>query len=261
MRSQQLGWVLGFAAFLSLPLAASAETRTAQSGNVQAEVSFDRQEYGLKNLRLKVSRSGQVVFNQPILESDYFRLADYENQVPKVLDLDGDGEPEVVVDLFSGGAHCCTSSWIYRYQSKQKTYDFIQANWRDIGYQLQDLDQDRIPEFISADARFAYAFSSFAGSGFPIAIWQYRQGKLLNVTRRYPKLVYSDALRYWKIYEQIRSQDAEVKGILAAYLADKYLLGQAADGWQRVRAAYQDKDRQQFFTELEKFLKETGYDR
>ena len=255
------GFILGIAGLGLVPWVAQAGTKTAQSGNIKAEVSYDRQEYGLKNLRLKVLRSGQVVYDKPILDSDYFRLADYDNQVPKIVDLDGDGEPEVIVDLFSGGAHCCTSSWIYRYQPRPKTYDFIQVNWRDVGYKLQDLDQDGIPEFENADASFAYAFSSFAGSGFPLALWQYRQGRLINVTRRYPKLVYADALRYWQIYERIRSEDREVKGILAAYLANKYSLGQADDGWKRVRAAYQDKDREQYFTELHKFLIDRKYDR
>jgi hypothetical protein len=256
-----LTFTVGIVALGLVPLTVQAETKTAQSGKIKAEVSYDRQEFGLKNLRLKVSRSGQVVYDKPILDSDYYRLAEFENQVPKIVDLDGDSEPEVVVDLFSGGAHCCTASWIYRYQPRQRTYDFIQVNWRDIGYKLQDLDQDGIPEFKSADASFAYAFSSFAGSGFPIAIWQYRQGRLINVTRRYPKLVYADALRYWQIYERVRSEDSEVKGILAAYLANKYLLGQAEDGWKQVRAAYQDKDREQYFTELRKFLRDRKYDR
>ncbi|HEY9908064.1 MAG TPA: hypothetical protein V6D18_10750 [Thermosynechococcaceae cyanobacterium] len=255
-----VGSLLG-AVILLTAQAAIAETRTDQAGNVKAELSFERQEYGSKNFRLKILRAGQTVLNQPIPESDGFRLADYERKALQVRDLDGDREPEVIVDLFSGGAHCCTSSMIYRYQPQQKTYSFLEKNWRDIGYQLQDLDGDGISEFKSADASFAYAFASFAGSGFPLSIWQYRQGKLMDVTRRFPKLVYSDAYRYWKAYERIRSRGGEVKGVLAAYLADKYLLGQSEDGWQRVRAVYQEDDREQYFADLEKFLQERRYAR
>ncbi|EKF04018.1 MULTISPECIES: hypothetical protein [unclassified Tolypothrix] len=49
------------------------------------------------------------------------------------------------------------------------------------------------------------------------------------------------------------------KGFLAAYLADKYMLGQGQQGWQQVQQAYKKSDRNQFFTELRKFLRETGY--
>jgi hypothetical protein len=30
-------------------------------------------------------------------------------------DLDGDGEPEVVLGLYTGGAHCCYYAEVYRY--------------------------------------------------------------------------------------------------------------------------------------------------
>ncbi|WP_256874547.1 hypothetical protein [Nostoc sp. C057] len=49
------------------------------------------------------------------------------------------------------------------------------------------------------------------------------------------------------------------KGFLAAYLADKYLLNQGQDGWQRVQQAYKKSDRTKFFADLRKFLRETGY--
>ena len=37
-------------------------------------------------------------------------------------DLDGDGEPEVLLELFSGGANCCLSTLIYRYRANANTY-------------------------------------------------------------------------------------------------------------------------------------------
>ncbi len=49
------------------------------------------------------------------------------------------------------------------------------------------------------------------------------------------------------------------RAALAAYLADKYSLGEAADGWRRVQAAYQGSDRTQFFADLRTFLGKAGY--
>ncbi len=175
------------------------------------------------------------------------------------MDLDGDKEPEVIADFFTGGAHCCTYSHIYRYDSKAQQYKKIRHEWGNGGYIIKDLDKDGLPEFRSRDDRFAYAFTSYAASGYPLQIWQYRQGRMVDVTRRYPKLIASDAAQLWKTYREIRNEVDNGKGFLAAYLADKYMLGQGQDGWQRVKQAYKGRDRAQYFADLRKFLRETGY--
>lgn len=148
---------------------------------------------------------------------------------------------------------------IYRYEPAQERYIHTKHYWAHTGYKLKDLNQDSQPEFVSADNSFAYKFTSFAGSGFPLQIWQYRQGKMLNVTRRYPQQVYGDAYQQWQWYTEARKQGYEVKGLLAAYMADKSLLGQAQDGWQQLWKAYRESDRQEYFTELRRFLQENGY--
>ncbi|MBW4687345.1 MAG: hypothetical protein KME40_20090 [Komarekiella atlantica HA4396-MV6] len=255
--------LLSTAARFSQP--AVAETITGQSGNVQAEISYDQpQEYQYKNVRLKIIRAGNTVFEQKLpQENEYDRpveglFGEKENKLP-VLDLDGNKEPEVVADFYTGGAHCCTYSLIYRYNSQSKQYQKIRHKWGNGGYRLRDLDQDGLPEFESRDDRFAYAFSSYAASGYPLQIWQYRQGKMIDVTRRYPKLIYNDASELWQTFLKARKQGDDGKGFLAPYLANKYMLGQGQDGWQRVQQAYKGRDRTKYFADLRKFLRETGY--
>jgi hypothetical protein len=51
----------------------------------------------------------------------------------------------------------------------------------------------------------------------------------------------------------------DLKGVLAAYLAQHYLLGEADAGWKTVKEVYQNPDRNQFFTQLRQWLKQTGY--
>lgn len=253
--------------------AAMAITKTVQSGAVRAQLSYQEAESDFPrftDLHLKIIRNGQTLIDQPVpesegswplvgLDSDWAK--EREKSSFQVQDLDADGEPEVLADFFTGGAHCCTYSLIYRYNPTQKTYSVLNQFWGNGGYQMKNLDKDRVPEFHSRDDRFAYAFGSYAGSGYPLQIWQYRQGKMVDVTRQYPQLIYNDAYQWWQIYTENREQDTIEfgKGPLAAYLADKYLLGQGQDGWRRVRQAYQGSDRQKFFTELRQFLQENGY--
>ncbi|MBD1844866.1 hypothetical protein H6F89_15975 [Cyanobacteria bacterium FACHB-63] len=262
---------LGVLGFVALPVRAEVLTKTAQQGNVKAELSYEQvSTSGLpqtKNVRLRIQRSGQTVFDQAPKISEYDRpiVSFGRNDDDRgfvVRDLNGDKDPEVIADMYTGGAHCCEYSLIYQYDADQKQYVESQAYWGNLGYELRDLDQDGKTEFYSADDRFAYAFTSYAASAFPIQIWRFDKGEMVDVTRQYPKLIYSDAYKLWQGYQRVRLyQEAEVKGILAAYLADKYLLGQQEDGWKRLRAAYQESDREKFFNDLRVFLKKTEYEK
>ncbi|MBD1823258.1 hypothetical protein H6F51_12290 [Cyanobacteria bacterium FACHB-DQ100] len=262
---------LGVLGFVGLPVRAEVLTKTVQQGEVKAELSYEQTSTDgfpqVKNVRLKIQRSGQTVFDQAPKISEYDRpmVSFGMNERDRgfvVRDLNGDKDPEVIADMYTGGAHCCEYSLIYQYDSAQKQYVESQAYWGNLGYQLRDLDRDGKTEFYSADDRFAYAFTSYAASAFPVQIWRFDNGKMIDVTRQYPKLIYSDAYKLWQGYQQVRTEkDAEVKGILAAYLADKYLLGQQEDGWNRVRAAYQESDREKFFSDLREFFKKTDYEK
>lgn len=258
---------LGVLGCLALPVRAEVMTKTAQQGSVKAELSYEQTSTEsfpqTKNVRLKIQRSGQTIFDQAPKISEYDRpTVSFDLRGFDVQDLNGDKDPEVIVDMYTGGAHCCRYSLIYQYDSDQKKYVESQANWGNLGYELRDLDRDGKTEFYSADDRFAYAFTSYAASAYPIQIWRFENGKMIDVTRQYPKLIYSDAYKLWQFYQRVRfDQEAEVKGLLAAYLADKYLLGQQEDGWKRVRAAYQESDREKFFSDLREFLKKTDYEK
>lgn len=237
--------------------AIAAEARTAELVNAQAVFTYDDDEFCINNPRLQIKRSGELVFDQALSEDEELcRLNDLQ-----VVHLNADEEPEVILDLYSGGAHCCFYSKIYQYDAASSQYEETEHFWGNVGYQLQDLDQDGIPEFKSADDRFAYQFSAYAASRFPLQIWQFQSGAMQNVTREFPQLVYSDAYQLWVDFARNRNEeyDGVLRSTLAAYLADKYLLGQEADGWQRVQQAYQRSDRLEFFADLRQFLRETGY--
>jgi len=253
-----------FAAFLTLSSLmwtgkAYAETKTAQSGIVKAEVTDarnpDSNRICATSATLKILRSGQLSREYDISQLSGFCVTSNLT----VRDLDAAGDPEVIVDNFSGGAHCCTTSWIFRYEASTSRYLVTRHEWGNHGYRLEDVDKDGIPEFKSSDDRFAYQFASYAGSFYPLQIWRYQQGRMVDVTRQYPQLVRASAYQNWQYYQQTKNSLEKGRAALAAYLADKYLLGEAADGWRRVETVYQASDRAQFFTNVRKFLQETGY--
>src|SRR3954465_13895629 len=92
---------------------ALADEQTASLGAVTATFSFERgDEYGYRDLRLEISPGGQGLFDDALsaegCEEPTCSPGAFEGDSVMVSDLNGDGEPEVVVNLYWGGAHCCT---------------------------------------------------------------------------------------------------------------------------------------------------------
>lgn len=90
-------------------------------------------------------------------------------------DITGDGEPNLVISHWSGGAHCCFDVYIFSIGDKFRFIDKIEGEHGFIGF--KDLDGDRVPEFIGADWAFAYWNASFAGSPSPETILRYKDGR------------------------------------------------------------------------------------
>jgi hypothetical protein len=256
------------------------QNHVLRSGNVTAELSFkvvSAPWTQYQDVRLKVTRDQQVAYDRLLIDDkrtaelqDFWVLTDpkfdqQSNNNFLVQDLDGDREPEILIGFYSGGAHCCLFSAIYRYDAAAKSYTPTVYSWGDAvaSFQLRQLDPQRaIPQLISRDSGFAYLFSAYAFSGFPLQIWEYQQGKLLDVTRQYPKLIYDNAYFNWLQIQRMNQDPAQsqyARGPIAAYMADKYMLGQEKDGWARMHQVYQGNDKAKFFADLRQFLIESGY--
>ncbi|MEM1168955.1 MAG: S-layer homology domain-containing protein [Cyanobacteria bacterium P01_H01_bin.35] len=244
------------------------------NGNLQAEIIYEQANNTdlVSDLRLKIIRSGEIILNEPVPvkslggESDS-TMAALAGRFVKVqlLDLDGNGESEVLIDLFTinnnnvpfaGG----TYSLIYRYEFTKNKYTMLRHYWGNINYRLKDLDNDNLPEFQSLDSRFANVFSNINDSVFPVRIWQYRQGEILDVTKKYPAQINTSASEIWLEFYRRSKQNQNVKGVLAAYLANKYMLGEKEDGWKLIEKVYKDSDRAEYFASLRQFLTDKGYD-
>jgi len=208
------------------------EHRRASADGVRALLSFEQDEEMFRDARLRITRRGDVRLDAPVRAITRFaRPADLA-----VRDLDADGEPEVILDVYTGGAHCCLRSLIYRYDPPRHRYLLDVHDWGNVGYRIADLDRNGRPELRSGDDRFAYVFTSFAGSVSPLRIWHFQHGRLLDVTRSFPGLVRADAAGAWRQYLSLRRVDP--RGALAAWMGDEYLLGRQDEGWRKVDAAY-----------------------
>jgi hypothetical protein len=134
--------------------------------------------------------------------------------------------PEVLLDIYSGGAHCCFGTYVVYLDGARAGHSVFRL-WGDPGYRLKTVGGTNA--FISADDRFAYEFTSFAGSGLPLEVFTLdANGAFQNVTKSQPALLRADAKQWWKAYVNQRGKtESDVRGVVAAWCADEYLLGQA----------------------------------
>ena len=179
-------------------------------------------------------------------------------------------EPVVVVDLNTGGAHCCEISEIFPWTGT--AYARVIEDWGDPGYTLTDIRLDGVKEFLTDDDRFAYEFTDYAHSSMPIEILELAGGRLVRVTKSFPSQVRQDAANLWQGYEEEHHAHDAARGSLAAWAADEALLGRwryaldvlrkpsvIADITRDQTAGAIGTSASSFLDHLQRFLKRNGY--
>ena len=223
------------------------------------------------DLRLTITSAGATLYSAPV--TTHFCGTECWPDHPAtpfvhVVDLNGDGQTEVVVDLYSGGAHCCSIDDVYSIDAGSGAVTETERVWGDPDASLQDLSHNGRLEFLTADDRFAYAFDAFAFSGLPLLIERFTNGAFVDVTSTYPALVAADATRWYRLYrENIRTHTG--LGALAAWAADEDTLGREAlvsrvlSRENRHGHLHSDgppwKGGSAYVNQLQRFLKRTGY--
>ena len=84
-------------------------------------------------------------------------------------DLDGDGQPDMHISSFSGGAHCCTTHQVLKLKPQLRRVAAYSAG-NVGGGEFLEIAGRKAPVMISADDSSAFAFAPFANSYFPVMI-------------------------------------------------------------------------------------------
>jgi hypothetical protein len=255
---------------------------TASSGAVTATLAATGASSGdaitgATGIRVTVTRNGAVAFSGPLrpcrfgCEPDDPTGARFSSI--EVADLDGDAEPEVLVDRADGFTPCCTlETAILRRNPATGAYGELDRHWG-TGYRMADLDGDRRTELVTGDLRFFERFAPrVAGFQLPVKILQLRGPALVDVTRAHPASIRRHTASLSRL---IRSTDAIADGRrpgnrsiahvalrpqLAAYAAEERLLGRRAVGDARVdREVARHRVTAGFRRQLMRFLARLGY--
>jgi hypothetical protein len=228
--------IVAAVALLVLPAAARAESETVTSGNTTATLTWTAGQFGVTDAALAITRDGVVAFNQPIPDvvCDECSLPGNGADDVKVVNLDGLDDLEVVVTSYTGGEHCCTLAGLYDFNSATGTYDQLVEGFASAGFNLDDLDHDGRPELVTQDVRFEDLFTSHVASFPPPAVYIFvRQDDvpfLADVTTRYPSLIRRNASEAKRSFAKAGRNDRGSRGVIAAYVADQYLLKHGSTG-------------------------------
>ena len=145
------------------PAAAQAKTESDTEGAVTATFSYtankDRTQY--RNLKVEINRAGATVLTTTLPRyKDFWPGGAVDDSSVDVRDLDADGEPEVLVKLYSGGANCCLAALVFRYRAATNDYASVYTDYGRYGYTVRNLDGKGPPELVTADIRFSGAFGT-----------------------------------------------------------------------------------------------------
>jgi hypothetical protein len=215
---------------LAAASAALAITQTAHFGDVVATFTYKGKYPNYRGEAVTIAQAGTVFYDQPVVskvcQMECAPLATGKQSSVHVVDLEHNGQPDVVLDLFSGGAHCCSIEQIFSFDPGTMTYVETEHSFGDPGERIVDLDQNGRYEFLTADDSFAYEFTDYAASGLPIQILTFSARHFQNVTRSYPKLIAKDATIWLKAFKSMSRQHyPDSVGVIAAWAADEDLLG------------------------------------
>jgi hypothetical protein len=180
-------------------------------------------------------------------------------------DFDLDGEPEIVLDIFTHGASCCTLIVVLYYDAALTQYistNIIARKWG-LSPDTIDIDGDGRLEFLTRNEPFHYAVggANASASMSPIQIFRYENHAIVDVTGEFPELVEQDA-QLWLLSAQgdvaeLSPQYLELTQadpnywtefdhfgfpslIMNAYLADMIMLGKGNEGCEMVKNYYEN---------------------
>ena len=253
---------------------ARSTSQTASAGGVTATFSYSGSAVTASNPQLRIIRDGQTTYDQPVSSSQCGNqcgpgvFGAHQSSV-RVIRLQPGGEPDVILELFGGGANCCFLDQVFSYSVATHTYVKTEQDFASAGVELRRLGSARRWRFRSANDAFKYEFTDGADSGDPIQIWSFAGGAFHDVTRSYPKLIAADAARWLKLFTHHISNGV---GVIAAWAADEELLGhdklvqstlasEARRGDLRDGGYIGGAKGRRFITRLNRFLRQLGYRR
>jgi hypothetical protein len=178
----------------------------------------------------------------------------YDVGEPPGTDVTGEGNPDVILQVFTGGAHCCFSTVVYDLgASLTKVLETPLSN---CGGGFEDLDGDGVMEYRTCDDLFAYRYCGFASSPMAEVVLQYEAGRgYVPASPRFPE-IYAQTLAQHREWAESADPEAgdELDGTTKCAVLwpvlDYLYMGDPAQAWAELDRLYPYPDKHLFWAEV-----------
>lgn len=141
------------------------------------------------------------------------------------------GPPELLLEAYSGGAHCCTTYYAFT-QDLGKVQNLFVLAAGNYGASFADLNGDGTQELLFSSDAFAYYDYSFAASPDVRYVLGWDGVRLADLTRRYAYVPEQAAARYLKDLTRPLKPDEDWgeirKAALVGFYANRVVAGSGA---------------------------------
>ena len=162
-------------------------------------------------------------------------------------DITGEGHPDVIIETFTGGAHCCFSTTVY--DLGPTLTEVLETRESNCGGGFEDLNGDSIPEFVTCDDLFAYAYCPYAFSPMVQAVLQYDPVRgYVPAGPHFPDLYTEAIAQHTELaYDTVLSEglgewDQTTKCVVLPLVLDYLYSGQADRVWTELNGLYHYPD-------------------
>lgn len=193
---------------------------------------------------LQIYRNGKVVYRLAGEEQEYDLgqpgNAQYKiPHIPNGTDLTGDGQPEMIVTAWSGGAHCCYKHYIFELQPKLRLLTTIEDGDTDLAH-FEKMNLDRGYFYATYDL-WSYWPSSFVSSVSHKVLlrWDGKKFRLDLNSMRHPPPTDRQWKAAFKDVDDALKDSGDTRGVLGLTLWDTVLdllyTGHSDLAWKFVR--------------------------
>jgi hypothetical protein len=186
---------------------------------------------------------------QPNVQIEEAKLIDLTGK-----DITGAGYPDLVIQTYSGGAHCCFSWTVYELGPTLNRV--LQSPDSNCEGELRDLDGDGKLEFITCDDLFAYKYCCFAGSPLVKVIMKYEPGQgYVPASPQFPQAYAEDIVRDRQLAIGAKAQDKcewdnSTKCSVLPVVLDYLYSGRQDQAWNELHRLYRFQDENTFRQEI-----------
>lgn len=242
---------------------ASESTPKPPTSTLYPEASYalkDERQIGEYTIRLWANTGQDAMDFQDILTisqpgqpdvqvESVFKLSDLTGT-----DITGEGYPDLVIQTFSGGAHCCFSWTVY--ELGETLNKVLQSPDSNCEGELKDLDADGKMEFITCDDLFAYKYCCFASSPLVKVVMKYESGRgYVPASPQFPEEYAEDIVRDRQMAIGAKAQDKcewdnSTKCSVLPVVLDYLYSGQQDKAWNELHRLYRFQDEKTFRQEI-----------